>query len=829
VILRGFAGAAFWLYGVTALASPPQAGLQLDVAVVDQSKLAVPGVRVELQSPPAPPVIATTDEDGRASFPGLEPGKYRIFIAQSGFESIHRDVTMARDGVASRLELVLTPAVEKTKIEVTAEATAVETGATQATTVSGKLAKEMPDKPATVADALPLVPGVVREPGGGLKISDAGEHRSALIVNSADVTDPATGQFGLTVPIDSVETLNVFQTPFLAEYGRFTAGLVSVETRRGGDKWKWELNDPLPEFRIRSWHMRGLKTATPRINFEGPIVPGKLFISEGSEYEVRKTAVYTLPFPRNQKLQSGINSFTQLDWFATAKHLVTATFHAAPQRLGHVNMSYFYPEETTPDASTHNYTGTVADKLTIGGSLLENTFSFTHFDADVWSRGAGRLVLTPDQNRGSYFSNQNRSAVRFSGLSTFSFAPMKRWGMHHWKLGTYVAGSNEDGHVENRPVDILDGAGILTQRLTYSRLRDFEISDVETNFFAQDHWVMSSRLSLDFGGRVESQQVSHAYRFAPRIGLAWAPIEGQGTTIRAGAGYFYDRVPLNVYCFNKFPDQVSTFFDAAGDVVAGPYLYLNTLGQSRVRHPFIFQKPEDGNFSPRSTTWMVQIEQPVSPRVRLRTGYMQSLSDGLLILDPVAPDPATGLGAYLLSGSGESRYWQFETTARVELSQKRELFFSYVRSKGRGDLNDFASFVGTFPVPIVRPNQYGNLPADLPNRFLAWGVVDLPAKFRIAPVAEYRTGFPYSSIDAQRQYVGTPNVQRFPKFLSIDSRVSKDIQLDPKYAVRLSLSGFNLTNHFNPEVVHNNVADVAYGYFFGHRGRRFTVDFDFLF
>jgi hypothetical protein len=92
-----------------------------------------------------------------------------------------------------------------------------------------------------------------------LNISAAGEHRSALIVNSADVTDPATGQFGLTVPIDIVQTMNVYQTPFLAEYGNFSAGLVSVETRRGGEQWKWELNDPFPDFAIRSYHLRGLR------------------------------------------------------------------------------------------------------------------------------------------------------------------------------------------------------------------------------------------------------------------------------------------------------------------------------------------------------------------------------------------------------------------------------------------------------------------------------------------------------------------------------------------------------------------------------------------
>ena len=815
--LRGFAGAVVFCATVAAQ--------QIDVAVVDQSRLAVPGVRVDLRSPLS---SAFTGENGVASFPGLRPGKYHISIAQKGFESIEKDVDLAAGGT-QHLELTLVPALERTKIDVTGDASPVEQTSAPGTSVSGATVKELPNRPATVAEALPLVPGVVRDDSGAIKISDSGEPRSALIVNSADVTDPATGEFGLTVPIDSVEVLNVFQTPFLAEYGRFTAALVSVETRRGGDKWKFELNDPLPEFRIRSWHLRGLKTATPRVNFEGPILPGKLFFSEGIEYEVRKTSVYTLPFPDNQKLKTGINSFSQLDWVASSKHLVTATFHFAPQRLGHVNMNYFNPLETTPDASTHNYTGTIGDKLSIGRGLLETTISVTAFDAKVWPLGQDNLTLTPWQNTGNYFAQQTRSAVRISGLSTFSFAPVKRWGTHHWKVGTYAASSNEDGQIAENPVDILNAEGILTQRLSFTHPRQFEISDIETNFFVQDHWVMSPRFSADLGTRVESQQVSGAYRVAPRIGFAWNPIEGQGTTIRGGAGYFYDRVPLNVYCFNKYPDQVQTFYGPDGEITDGPFVYLNTLGQVQVHHPFLFQSPQDGNFSPRSTNWMIQIEQPVSPRIRVRTGYMESVSDGLTIINPVAPDPNAGFGAYLLSGSGSAHYRQFETTTRFRMTDKQEIFLSYVRSKGRGDLNDFSNFLGSYPVPIVRPNYFGNLPADLPSRFLAWGLVNLPAKFSVAPVIEYRSGFPYSSIDADRQYVGVPNSSRYPAFFSIDSRFSKDIQVNPKYAVRLSVAGFNLTNHFNPEVVHNNVADHAYGYFFGNRGRRFTLDFDVLF
>ena len=45
-----------------------------------------------------------------------------------------------------------------------------------------------------------------------------------------------------------------------------------------------------------------------------------------------------------------------------------------------------------------------------------------------------------------------------------------------------------------------------------------------------------------------------------------------------------------------------------GRCLGGPILYVNTLGQNRVRHPFVFQQPIDGNFSPRSEAWSFQGE-----------------------------------------------------------------------------------------------------------------------------------------------------------------------------------------------------------------------------
>ncbi len=223
------------------------------------------------------------------------------------------------------------------------------------------------------------------------------------------------------------------------------------------------------------------------------------------------------------------------------------------------------------------------------------------------------------------------------------------------------------------------------------------------------------------------------------------------------------------------------------------------------------------------------MEQPVTSWLKLRATYLNNDSDGLVILNVVPPDAQGNPGAYLLEGAGVSRYRQFDVMAQIRLREDRQIFFSYTRSTARGDLNDFGKYLGTAPNPIIQENRYGTLSADLPNRLLTWGVVRLPMRFQIAPVIEYRSGFPYSQLDVTQAYYGVPNSARFPTFFSMDSRFSKDLKVTSKYSVRLSLSTFNLTNHFNPEQVHVNAADPYFGTFFGHRGRRFTADFDFLF
>ena len=817
------------LLSTGALAGQQRVAATVRVSANDEAGKAVAGVGVELKLKGAVVATLITNEKGEVEFSGVAPGTYEVVVSKEGLETLTESEIAVTGSSPVEIKFTVIPKVQLTdtvNVQAGSEA-AIEKGSSVSTELQRTQVKDIPNKPATVADTLPLVPGVVRSAQGEIKISGSGEHRSALIVNSADVTDPATGQFGVTVPVDSVETISVFKTPYLAQFGRFTAGVVSVETRRGGDKWSFELNDPLPEFRIFSGHLRGIREASPRVTFNGPLIAGKLFISEGLEYDLAKRPVRTLPFPFNESKQESVNSFTQFDYIFSQGHTLTATFHAAPRHMNFVNLEFFNPQPVTPTFRAKDYTGTFIDRLTIGSNLLESTLAIKRYSGNVWGQGQAEMTLAPEGNRGNYFSEQDRHASRVEWLETYSLAPLKLNGDHNLKFGATVARTTNRGEFVARPVNIEDATGRLIKRIEFAGGQPFDRYDVEVGFFGQDHWVIHPKLSVDVGTRFERQGITETFRVAPRIGFAWTPFTHQQTTIRGGFGIFYDRVPLSVYAFDRYPEQVITTYGPDGQVVDGPRRFANITDRAELSEfPFVYGSHSAGNFSPYSETWNIEVEHPITRALRIRANYLQSNSHGIVI---VTPKVVQERDAFVLGGNGKSGYRQFELTTRWSMRAGQQLFFSYVRSRAQGDLNEFNNYLGNFPFPVMRANQFTNLPGDLPNRFLAWGVLRLPSKVRIAPLVEYRNGFPYAVTDAAQNYVGTPNKTRFPNFYSFDSRVSKDFKVNDKYSLRFSVSGFNLTNHFNPTTVHSNIGDPQYGLFFGNYNRRFRLDFDVLF
>jgi len=783
-----------FLAGALTLSGAPCCSIEVHVANASSQPLAGALVRTGA-------IESRTDLQGDAILRVDAPGPHTVEASHPGFQTLRQTVEATPER-AVHVELLL-PAARIESVTVEGASPDAPESATLAP-LSAEQIKALPLDPPTVKDALPLVPGVVRTPEGRLSISGSPEYRSTLMVNALDTTDPATGQFGATVPIDSVASLNVFRSPFLAEYGRFTAAVVVVDTKRGGEKWHAELNDPTPELRLRSGHIRGVRGFTPRLSFSGPLVRHRLYLFQSAEYRLNKLPVFSLPFPENETWRESWNSHTQLDYVG-ASQVLTATVHLVPQKVKFEGLDFYNPRPATPDFRGREFHAGLTDRLTLGKAVLESAVAASEFLGRTWPQGTGELQLTPVENLGNYFFQQQRRARGYQWRESYSFTR----GAHSLRIGGEAIHSTLTGVMQASPFSIAAG-GRTISRVTFLNAPPFAVSDWESGFYAQDHWQVKPAFAVDYGLRADWQRLTGTLGLAPRLALSWAPFGDNNTVLRTGFGWFYDRVPLVAGAFPAYPTRI----------VDGTLLE-NQTGSRDAAGPLVFGPDRPGNFAPRSRTGSAQIEHRFGETVRLRANYMESHSRGLLVVAPA-------VDAMTLAGNGRSVYRQFEVVSRIVPRKGQELFASYTRSSGRANINDLVQYLGNTPPAVIRPDVYATADLDTPHRILVWGVIPLNDRTRIAPLFEYRMGRPYSALDAAQQYAGPPHGRRFPPFLSLDYRIARDIHVR-KHAVQISFSMFNATNHWNPDTVRLNIADPQFAEFLGQHKRRFRLDFDFLF
>jgi len=122
--------------------------------------------------------------------PGLLPGSYVIGASSSGFEVEQQIVVEA--GKTEMIELELKPTEVKSSVTVTASAQDTQQASPTAA-VNEETLRDAPNINERFESALPLLPGVVRGPDGRINLKGARSTQSGALVNSANVTDPATG------------------------------------------------------------------------------------------------------------------------------------------------------------------------------------------------------------------------------------------------------------------------------------------------------------------------------------------------------------------------------------------------------------------------------------------------------------------------------------------------------------------------------------------------------------------------------------------------------------------------------------------------------------
>src|SRR2546421_7696929 len=252
-------------------------------------------------------------------------------------------------------------------------------------------------------DALPLIPGVVRGPDGLLNISGTRSNQSALTFNSANGTDPVTGEDAIELPIDAVGSVLVRGAAYAPEIGLSAGVVTTVETKTAGESWDVTVNDLEPRLRRRGGEFKGFESWTPRVTAGGPVVAGTLSLLESVQYEFSQTQVFGLPpFESDTKIQS-FESFTRADWTIDSRNHLAISAMVAPRKTTYAGLNTFNPQSVTPDIKNHNVLASASDRIIVSDKgVLETRVSVKQFDSTIYpSQGSGPMVLAPDRNSGS--------------------------------------------------------------------------------------------------------------------------------------------------------------------------------------------------------------------------------------------------------------------------------------------------------------------------------------------------------------------------------------------------------------------------------------------
>ena len=765
----------------------------------------VPGAHVTLRGL----VERRTESDaiGRYRLELLPPGRYTAEATAPGLRGTVPVDVVAGETAAAAIPMALTTVTSSVTVTATdSTVPTVSAQSAQSTTITQSTVEAAPNRNERVESLLPLVPGVVRGPDGRINMKGARSTQAGWLVNSANVTDPATGAQTMNLPVDVVSSVQVISNPYDPEYGRFTGAVSSVETKPGNlDNYHFSIQNLFPRARVRDGDIVGLESVTPRMTVTGPLLKNRVAITESLEYRFVRTPVQSLPpLQRDTKLET-FDSFTQVDLSLTERHSATVSFALFPEKLAYLGLNTFTPQESTPDLHQRGYQTSLQDRYVFGTGLLTSQFNYQKSDADVLPNSTAPFQLLLETTEGGFFDRQNRRSSRSELQEIYQLGERHFHGTHVLKAGVDYSHSSYDGRQAFSPVDVIGTAGYSLERIQFGAPTRFSVDQNELAFFAGDQWRPAERVSFDLGLRLDRDSVTDSTHAAPRAGVAFAVTRDRKTVLKAGGGLFYDRVPLNIAAFPEFPARTVLTLGPWGEILRST-AYANTILET-LRNP-------------RSTAWNVELDRQVLDKLAVRLAYQNRTTHDGFVVSPSGE-------SLVVSNAGRDSYREFQITGAYQL-RRHTVNASYVRSRTFGDLNDFNQFFGSDPVAVIQPDARARLPFDAPNRFLIWGEIAGPKKITLVPVFDAHTGFPYSVENQLREYVGPRNAERFVRFASLDLQVAKEIRL-PKFGkdrkAKVGFGVFNILNQFDPRDVQNNLDSYRFGSLFNSVPRTFRGKF----
>lgn len=748
--------------------------------VLDSSGAVVPAATVRIRN------IATgqnrtqeSDASGHFQIRELPSGDYRLSVTREGFSTYDNPNISISLGSVSTLIIQLSPASVTQQLTVTDQPAVIDPTQTAVTmTIDPERIEELPVRSRNYLNFALLAPGVSASnqaaslntlalPDSGFSFGGLRPRSNAVYIDGVDNNDEFTGASRTELSLETVREFQVVNQGLSAEAGGAAGGSINVVTKTGanihhGDTFLFIENGALDARPPLEGGVGKPDLNRYRIGaaLGGALKRDRTFYYIAAEQEhargqaasdIDPGAIATLnPF----LLGGGVSGISHITTgFFPITRAETELSAKIDQQINAGNsLSLRYSFTNNREANDAFNTNDLVDFSARGSSFSEDHALVGGLTSLFGAQWVNDLRFQLDTRRVELrTADQAAPGVLVPGLIEFGH-PYAGNNVHHedhYELSdTFSAAHGRHllkvGITLNRihlRAGVPDGfAGLYLFRTLEDLLADrpayFQqaFGNSDTNFpinryagFAQDHWMLNSKLTLDFGLRYDFEQLPSVFNqdtnnISPRIGLAFSP--STNWVIRSGFGIFFDRYPLRYVnavvekngtsafdqvldeTFTSLPVPISTVTSPLPGVLlsiyrpqpgmANPYSEIATLG---IEHAF------SKNLSASATYSFVRgVKLPRTRNINLAPPLILTSQNASLIGVPT-PDPQqigravfTNMrlnprhdGIYQLEDEASSSYHGLTLTVNRRLANEFELLASYTISKAIDDASDFSN------------------------------------------------------------------------------------------------------------------------------------------
>ncbi len=777
----------------------------VEVHVVDETGAVLPGATITLTNPDIGLTrTGVSDARGVAQFLNVPLGNnFEVKAELTGFSSQTLKTRVQIGTQVFNLGLKL-GGVEET-IQVAGAAPLVDTHSAATTqTMDATLAEAVPLATKNYAEIASLFPAVLHTSSDNsptfIQFHVRGQATTGhgYRIDGADTMTPFLGRTGSTLSPLAIDRVEFVSGGMPAEYGEQPGGIFNIISKAGTNTPSGAYSVTYRPDALNSRVQSGIPTQVEDsakgnshiedVAYGGPIVHDQLFIFGDYQYRAQDQGNI---LSHNMLTGRYHNAHGKLSWVQGAVGTLTVT--------GDVNT---VDQHNTNLASTVTAEAQVGQAVKIGivnanytrvlnqATVLESQFLYYHL-------GQTSPIEHPDGNpnvttvsptgtlvtgQAAVFSGWNENRLKATGKVT------RIEGDHTLKGGLDYSYSYGDRFQEQQVPIFNDrrpirGLLTLTQNSYNSPVL---LDDRWFDAYAQDTWTIGSRLTLQYGFRVDYQRVVGDFVPQPRVGFAW-DVTGKGTDkLSASWGLMHQVIPGTQYTVDaNYAQQQFTVAAPAGRYV-GPQTLTNTFRTVRIGT----QK------NPTTKAGTVSYERSLPLNMKLTSTF--AWSD---IKDRQIGTRYSDRVEYFIGGT--DRYRGLELSLQKFFTHHFQLLASYTLSKSEGDTESVLT-------TLQAPYRFALADWDSPNVVTMSGLVELPYQITLAPIYRYVTGRPYSVDNAQVgtlvAYVdknGNPagrNLSRMPNIQSFDVSIGRVFR-SGHWSVRPELQLLNLANRVNVTAV----------------------------